>query len=562
MPYLHGVYTSESPTSVVPTVDAASCLPFVIGTAPEGYTGDSLVRCRNWQEFKSAFGAAESYEGADPSTLAAFARQWYKRAGAGDALFYVLGGAGSSSGGYDYGEPIRTITGCHFDLGREDGMPRGRAAVFDAEESFVTTVSSAGFYFSPENPNMRFIPTTDPTSGTEILAVWAGDKDSIIGYTSGGTFTINVYQREPHSLQTFSSCYASESQTDPTTGSLLIMQSSGDMLTPIDGAFLGGIDTDVVLFPGVFSGEPCVWGYMGTPSETPFDVTAYALPSSGSSITDALAALDTVYERFGLVVTVVLCPRTGIDSASEIAAKVQKFGSGWSAVGLIDLPYDWGNAAPDLPLKSSYLVYCSPRCKAGSEIVDASCVVAGAMAATDASAGGFPYVSPSNKLAYIDGIVDENGDPLFLSQPDVNDLFNANAVVSFLHNAKGWVVWGNNTGYYSPSATDPKDRWISIRRTFCYIRNDFLVFGASRIDNPINKRQLDGVVNAYNQRLKGLVGVGAVNSASIALSDRNTAETLLGGAVFVDVHISPPPPIENLDATFEYDVEGFVSSLS
>lgn len=377
MPYLHGVYTSESPTSVVPTVDAASCLPFVIGTRPDGNKGDSLVRCRNWQEFKAEFGAEESYEGVDPSTLAAFGRQWYKRAGASDALFYVVN-------------------------------------------------------------------ADDPAE----------------------------------------------------------------------------------------------------------DMSA------------ALAALDTVYEQFGLVVTVVLCPRYGKDYATEIAAKVQKFGSGWSAIALIDLPYAWGNGTPTLPIKSSYITYCSPRCKVGSEIVDASSVVAGAMAATDASAGGFPYVSPSKKLAYIDGIVDESGDPLFLSQPDVNDLFNANAVVSFLHNAKGWVVWGNNTGYYSPSATDPKDRWISVRRTFCYIRNDFLVFGASWIDNPINKRQLDGVVNAYNQRLKGLVGVGAVNSASIALSDRNTAETLLGGAVFVDVRISPPPPMESLDATFEYDVEGFVSSLS
>lgn len=377
MPYLHGVYTSESPTSVVPSVNAASCLPFVIGTAPADYAGDTLVRCRTWQEFKSNFGAAESYTGADPSTLAAFGRQWFKRAGASDALFYVV------------------------------------------------------------------------------------------------------------------------------------------------------------------------------------DATDLA-----DDMSAALAALDKVYEQFGLVVTVVLCPRLGKDYASAIATKVQKFGSGWSAIALIDLPYTWSNGTPTLPLQSSYLVYCSPRCLVGAEIVDASCAVAGAMAATDASAGGFPYVSPSNKLAYIDGVVDENGDPLFLSQPDVNDLFNANAVVSFLHNAKGWVVWGNNTGYYSPSATDPKDRWISVRRTFCYIRNDFLVFGASRIDNPINKRQLDGVVNAYNQRLKGLVGVGAVNSASIALSDQNTAETLLGGSVFVDVRISPPPPMENLDATFEYDVEGFVSSLS
>lgn len=506
MPYLHGVYTSESPTSVVPTVDAASCLPFVIGTAPDGYDGESLVRCRNWQEFKAAFGAAESYEGADPSTLATFARQWYKRAGAGDALFFVASG--------------------------------------ESDEE-------------------------DPDPGTQAVGVW-----SYNGSEGGeGTHDVSFMAQDPGA----SGNALSVKVSIPEAGSILFeLYRNNQLLQSVSGSFdsrYPGNSVDwafcmeneeisslIMIQHSDISYEDLIEGGDGTP---PTITIQFEGGSGGAgSITDALAALDTVYERFGLVVTVVLCPRTGIDSASEIAAKVQKFGSGWSAIALIDLPYDWGNAAPELPLKSSYLVYCSPRCKAGSEIVDASCVVAGAMAATDASAGGFPYVSPSNKLAYIDGIVDENSDPLFLSQPDVNDLFNANAVVSFLHNAKGWVVWGNNTGYYSPSATDPKDRWISIRRTFCYIRNDFLVFGASRIDNPINKRQLDGVVNAYNQRLKGLVGVGAVNSASIALSDRNTAETLLGGAVFVDVRISPPPPMENLDATFEYDVEGFVSSLS
>lgn len=553
MPYLHGVYTSESPTSVVPTVDAASCLPFVIGTAPEGYTGDSLVRCRNWQEFKAAFGAAESYEGADPSTLAAFARQWYKRAGAGDALFFVASG----EGGGDAGTPLAEFDGCSFGSS-EDYY--GSIPVLDSNNEAIPAVEGAAFYTSPTYPSMYFWVEDGYVRTSNYVGVFTEP------------FFLEAYAAAPRVVGSINGCSASTELLGDYGN--VVVDANGEIVHPIDGAetyktisisgkhyaiindTYGGTDT--------YDGNDCLSIISeGLDESDVFTVEGLALGgSSGGSIADALAALDTVYERFGLVVTVVLCPRTGIESASEIAAKVQKFGSGWSAIGLIDLPYNWGNAAPDLPLKSSYLVYCSPRCQAGSEIVDASSVVAGAMAATDASAGGFPYVSPSNKLAYIEGIVDEEGQPLFLSQPDVNDLFNANAVVSFLHNAKGWVVWGNNTGYYSPSATDPKDRWISVRRTFCYIRNDFLVFGASRIDNPINKRQLDGVVNAYNQRLKGLVGVGAVNSASIALSDRNTAETLLGGAVFVDVRISPPPPMENLDATFEYDVEGFVSSLS
>lgn len=550
MPYLHGVYTSESPTSVVPTVDAASCLPFVIGTAPEGYTGDSLVRCRNWQEFKAAFGAAESYEGADPSTLATFARQWYKRAGAGDALFYAVPASEAVQEIVDYSGLI------HF---------------ADAEDAPAIS-SAVNLSHSPLIAATLSISDAWRLSSTDSYDFTFGEQSNVsfeIGSALSGSITGLLYNKD-------TGAFVAELRGSVVSGNTaafsleeLTLEVGTAYTIYLDALKVSLSSSNLTLTPGAVSSHslPFTVARASDVSGNPpiickVSATYNAAAMPASAISNALVALDSVYEQFGLVVTVVLCPRFGIGYAAEISAKVHKFGSGWSAIALIDIPYNWGNGTPTLPIKSSYITYCSPRCSAGDEIVDASCVVAGAMAATDASAGGFPYVSPSNKLAYIDGIVDESGDPLFLSQPDVNDLFNANAVVSFLHNAKGWVVWGNNTGYYSPSTTDPKDRWISIRRTFCYIRNDFLVFGASRIDNPINKRQLDGVVNAYNQRLKGLVGVGAVNSASIALSDRNTAETLLGGAVFVDVRISPPPPMENLDATFEYDVEGFVSSLS
>jgi phage tail sheath protein FI len=134
--------------------------------------------------------------------------------------------------------------------------------------------------------------------------------------------------------------------------------------------------------------------------------------------------------------------------------------------------------------------------------------------------------------------------------------------VTFRHNAKGWVVWGNNTSAY-PGNTDPKDRFIPIRRVFQYVKNDFLVFGEPRIDNPINKRQLEGVLNSYNMRLQGFTGAGMVNSASVALdADLNTPANLLDGRVFIRTLISPPPPMEQLSNVFEYDVAGFTDSLS
>lgn len=185
---------------------------------------------------------------------------------------------GSSSGGYDYGEPIRTITGCHLDLDAYNGLAFGRATVFDADGNIVLTDADDGFYFSPENPNMRFVPAGD----TGILTVWLGDKNAIIGSAGASTFTINVYQGEPHALQVFSGCRTDDSNSDPATGASLVLTSSDDRLSPVDGAFLGGIDQDGALFPGDLDGDPCVWGYMGADAPATFDVTAYALPSSGT----------------------------------------------------------------------------------------------------------------------------------------------------------------------------------------------------------------------------------------------------------------------------------------
>jgi hypothetical protein len=281
----------------------------------------------------------------------------------------------------------------------------------------------------------------------------------------------------------------------------------------------------------------------------------------------AFDALDEVYSRLAKIPTVICFPRYAIDLdnnvnyCSELAQKARSFGDGWSAIALVDLAYNWGNSQPQKPLNSPYLLYCSPRCLCNNEYVDASTVVCGTLANVDNINGGFPFVSPSNQLAYIDGIIDESGQQIYNNRFICNENFNAWGVVTFWNNPKGWCVWGNNTSAY-PSNTDPKDRFIPIRRTFGYIENDFIVYAAPRIDLPINKRQIEGIINGYNQRLKGFIGVGVVNSARVSYSANNTPESLLNGTLYIDVFIAPPPPTENLQATFEYDVEGFVASLA
>lgn len=170
-----------------------------------------------------------------------------------------------------------------------------------------------------------------------------------------------------------------------------------------------------------------------------------------------------------------------------------------------------------------------------------------------------PTVSPYTFIVSLPGVVEK---PLFMNRDQVNNSLNGNGVVGARNTAKGWVIWGNNTSAY-PGNLDIKDYMIPIRRTFNYTENLFMVWAETRIDDPLNRRQLEGVCTSFNQILAGLQGLGCFNSASIALDDeKNTLSDLLKGKVYFKLFISPPPPLQTIVGGFEYDVAGFEASLA
>lgn len=170
-----------------------------------------------------------------------------------------------------------------------------------------------------------------------------------------------------------------------------------------------------------------------------------------------------------------------------------------------------------------------------------------------------PTVSPYTFIVSVPGVVET---PLFMNRDGVNNALNGNGVVGARNTAKGWVIWGNNTSAY-PGNLDIKDYMLPIRRTFNYTKNLFMVWAETRIDDPLNRRQLEGVCTSFNQILAGLQGLGCFNSASIALDDeKNTLANLLTGKVYFKIFISPPPPLQTIVGGFEYDVDGFEASLA
>ena len=163
---------------------------------------------------------------------------------------------------------------------------------------------------------------------------------------------------------------------------------------------------------------------------------------------------------------------------------------------------------------------------------------------------------------YREGHAEYSEDPLYQSRDEVNTYLGANGVIGALNTADGWVLWGNNTTAF-PGNLDVKDNMLSIRRMFNFTQNAFQLFAQPRIDNPLNRRQLEGVVNAFNQVLASYQGAGALNAASVAIDDeRNTTEQLIRGVVYFRIRIAPPPPMQEINGVFEFDVQGFEASLA
>lgn len=321
---------------------------------------------------------------------------------------------------------------------------------------------------------------------------------------------------------------------------------------------------------------------VGIESDGLSDGSAEDADVTQTAILSALDKIDTVYEVTRRQPSLICVPYFNKTDAVKAAmhSKALKYGGQFKAIALADIPANSiaGDDQSVSPVTSAdsvataktavspYLVSCWPYAGVDDMRFDLSTVLAATMNRVDGENGGLPFVSPSNKNCYVNGLYAANASlvetPIFMNRDAVNTKIDGNGVVTARNTAAGWVAWGNNTTAY-PGSSDIKDYMMPIRRMFNYVQNLWQVFAAPRIDNPLNKRQLDGVVNSFNQVLASLQGFGALNAASIALDDaRNTTATLLAGTVYFKIMIAPPPPLQVIHGVFEYDVVGFEASLA
>jgi phage tail sheath protein FI len=284
-----------------------------------------------------------------------------------------------------------------------------------------------------------------------------------------------------------------------------------------------------------------------------------------------LQNIEQVYPKLGVVPGLIVAPGWSQVPAVGIAmmAKTEDINGCFKCMAVLDVDTDSTTGAYsyqavlDWKNNNSYTsknsIVCWPKVKIDEVQYWFSAVAAALIAYTDADNDDVPYVSPSNKRFSITGTVLKDGLELYLSQAQGNYL-NGNGIVTAV-NLNGWRLWGNNTGIY-PSSTDVKDRFIPVRRMFSWWGNNFILTYFQKVDDPMNTRLIEAIVDSENIRANGYKARYQIADARIEyLADENPTTDLLNGKIRFHQYLTPFPPAETIIDTLEFDSDALTTAL-
>jgi len=301
-------------------------------------------------------------------------------------------------------------------------------------------------------------------------------------------------------------------------------------------------------------------------------VTSADIIGRVNSLTDELEGLElveSVFPKFRLVPSILIAPKYSqeVGVAAVMKAKCTGINGVFRAIAIVDLPTDeiksYTNAAEYKNLKNladTSLIVCYPKVSLDGKQFFLSTQLAGLMNKVDYERGDdMPYWSPSNQQLQCDSSVMADGTEKIFSLSQANYL-NSQGIATALNFSNGWCFWGNCTGLY-PSSTDVKDVFISVRRMFNWLANNLILSYFQKVDNPMNRRLIDNLVNSINLYMNGLAAKGAVLPGShVEFTEaENPTTDLLNGKIKFHIYYTPPIPAQDINFVIEYDVSNLQS---
>lgn len=289
--------------------------------------------------------------------------------------------------------------------------------------------------------------------------------------------------------------------------------------------------------------------------------------NSQTQRTEGLELIGQCFPKFGKVPSIIVAPKWSENPVvgAVMTAKAEGISGLFRAVAITDIPSgsdgvedytevnEWkrGNSYTD-----GNQIACWPMGSLGDKVYHLSSIIAGLMAVTDAGYDDIPYASPSNKLTKMTAAVTKSGKDVLLDLSQANYL-NENGIVTLLNWESGWMSWGDDMACY-PSNTDPKDRFINVRRFYNWYAAKFILRWFFKVDSPLNRRLLETIQDSENIQINAYVAQGVLvgndNALEFRIEDNPTTD-LVDGIIRAHTKLTVPPPARVIENTLEYDPE-------
>jgi|GEM_PF-25557 len=551
MAYYHGIKTSELPTKILPTVDVESPI-FAVGTAPVHLAtnpakANTPVLCYELAEYVEQFGYDGDFDKYTLDEVASSAFQLFKVAPA--VFVNVLDKdkhytkismevSGITSTPLTLTNPVIAET-----LEITSRKVEETALIADTDYTATTQITEEGT-----------ITTIDIKVDAEIPS----DTLKIIYTLEGLVANVEKNVSElPYALPAGATDISVKAIV--TTENTLVKDEDYYAEYNSDNEFVIEIIDDEKIFDDSVAIE---FNEVDASKVTTADIIGGYDAVSGQY--KGLETIEQVFPNFRITPGCIIAPKfsTDVTVAAIMKAKCYDINTVFNCMALVDIPTDevtnYTQAAEYKNKKNLIdpaLVVCYPKVSLGGVQYHLSTQAACLMNQVDAQKGdGIPYISPSNNRLQIDSACLEDGTEIFYTLDQANYL-NSQGISTALNFANGWVFWNNSTSAF-PATTDVKDRFLSVRRMFLWLRNTIVLSYWSRVDGPMNRRFIESFLDSINIFMNGLKAKGVILGGRIEFNDKENPTTdLLSGKVTFHIYFSPPIPCEELLFLVEFDPE-------
>ena len=547
MPNKHGVYVSEQDTSLTTPIEGTAGLQVIFGTSPVNMTADPYHSanvpkiCYSFVEAVQNMGYSDDF-------------RKYTLCQSIDYSFRVFNVA-----------PIICIN------------------VLDPNKPAHVTQVAADFYTLTNdkvtlgNRVYSYAATADTTYKPGKFYYTRSGEDYVAVAEPSGTIDGTVYQRVVVSEHGAFGVLLDTIVVKDVTGSVTY-EKGVDYIASFDSDGYAVV-TRVSAADSIPDGSTLQIGFTKL---NPDGVTAADIIGGVSAATGectGLECLNMIYPMFGLTPGLLIAPEWSDDPnvIAAMEAKCTGINGCFKCECLVDISSNASRAAAspataalkysdvktakeNCGVDSPHAIACWPWGLVGEKRYAPSAVVAAQTAYLTAENADVPYIYPSNKSNGLTGACLEDGTLVRLDQEQGN-LLNSYGVVTFI-NRNGYKTWGNNTAAY-PSTTDPKDRYIAIRRMFTWWSNTLILTYFQRVDDPMNHRLIENIVDSENIRGNGFVARGMVADAHVEFRENeNPVTSLLNGTIQFHLFLTPFPPAEDIEFLLEFDPNALTAAVN